>query len=204
MTNYMKALAPIAGALIFVACSGPASSQPAASDASGEYTNDKTHAYISFDYLHQGLSRPVLRWRNWDATLDWNAEEPTASSVAVTIDATSIDSGVDVFDGHLRGENFFDVENHPEITFVSTGLEKLTDETGKMTGDLTIKGITKSVVLDVKLYQSTFSERANAYKIGFAASGTVKRSDFDVGLYVPAVSDDVNLDIQVEFVKPVE
>lgn len=204
MLNSLRALAPVAGALVFVACSGPANSQPSDSDASGEYSIDKEHAYISFDYLHQGLSRPVLRWRSWDATLDWDADEPTNSSVTVTIDASSIDSGVDRFDGHLRGENFFDVENHPEITFVSTALEKTSEDEGALTGDLTIKGITKSVTLDVTLNQASFSDRANAHKIGFSASGTVKRSDFDVDAYVPAVADDVNLNIQVEFVKPAE
>ena len=64
---------------------------------SGSYDIDPKHGYIAFSYMHKGLSRPILRWGSWDATLDWDAEDPAASSVSVLIDATSIDSGVDEF-----------------------------------------------------------------------------------------------------------
>ena len=195
------------GALIAIACGVPAYSQDAdaANGApSGEYKPDVEHAYIAFDYLHQGFSRPVLRWGEWDATLDWDAQDPTASSVSVTINAASIDSGVDRFDGHLRGETFFDVENHPEITFESTSLETTGENTGVMTGDLTIKGITKPVTLDVTMNRAAFLERSNEYKIGFSAEGVVKRSDFGVDAYTPAVSDEVTLNIETEFFMPAD
>ena len=169
---------------------------------SGVYTSEATHRYISFSYLHQGLSRPILRWRDWDATLNWNAEDPEKSTVEVTIDANSIDSGVDEFDGHLRGDTFFDVANHPTITFVSTSLTRSGEHAGTMTGDLTIKGNTKPVTLDVKYNDGRFNERGNNYKIGFSAKGTVKRSDFGVDAYTPFVGDDVEVIIDVEFEMP--
>lgn len=171
---------------------------------SGVYKTDPTHRYITFSYSHAGFSNPWLRWRDWEGTLDWNAENPAASSINVVIDAASIDSGVDVFDGHLREERFFDVENHPEITFVSTNVEKTGDTTGKITGDLTIKGITKPVTLDVVFNNSAFDERNSRYKLGFSGKTTIKRSDYDVDLYAPAVGDDVDIIIETEFLMPVE
>ncbi|MEX6634255.1 YceI family protein [Hyphococcus lacteus] len=166
---------------------------------SGTYVSDATHRYITFSYLHQGLSRPMLRWRNWEGTLDWNAENPTESSINVTIDATSIDSGVDVFDGHLNGDKFFNTAENPEITFVSTAVESTGATTGKVTGDLTMMGITKPVTLDVTYNTSSFDERNSVYKIGFSGTTQINRSDFDLGLYVPYVGDEVDIQIEAEF-----
>lgn len=182
-----------------------ASAQQAAdavqSDAiSGVYAPDPGHRYITFSYLHQGFSRPWLRWRDWTGELNWNADAPEESSVNVTIDVNSIDSGVDEFDGHLVSENWFNAAQHPQITFVSTNVEKTGANTGKITGDLTIKGVTKPVTLDAVFNKGEFQERANAYKLGFSAKTTVKRTDFDVGAYVPAVGDDVDILIETEWV----
>lgn len=171
---------------------------------SGVYEDDEKHRYITFTYSHFGFSNPYLRWRDWDATLNWDEDAPENSTINVVIDAASIDSGVDVFDGHLKGENFFDVSNHPEITFVSTGVEKTGENSGTVTGDLTIKGITKPVTLDVQLNNASFDERRNQYKIGFSATAQVKRSDFDVDAYAPGVSDEVDIIIEAEFIKPGE
>ncbi len=207
MIPHAKALAPALAAFLIASCGGTANSEDAeAAPAaiSGEYKTDPQHRYITFHYLHQGFARPHLRWRDWDATLAWNAEDPTASSVSVNINAASIDSGVDEFDGHLRGEQFFDVENHPEITFESTSLTAGDDNTGTMTGDLAIKGITKPITLDVTMNRAAFDERKNEYKIGFSAKGVVKRSDFGVDLYTPFVGDEVDLIIEAEFLMPAE
>ena len=168
------------------------------------YKTDPKHRYITFSYSHFGYSDPWVRWRDWDATLDWNAEDPAASSVSVVINAASVDSGVDEFDGHLKGERFFDVENHPEITFVSTSVEKTGDTTGKIIGDLTIKGVTNSETLDVVFNNGDFDQRKNAHKLGFSGKTTVKRSDYDVDFLAPGVSDEVEIVIEVEFLKPAE
>lgn len=182
-----------------------ASAQQAAdavqSDAiSGVYTPDPAHRYITFSYLHQGFSHPWLRWRNWTGELDWNADAPEKSSVSVTIDVNSIDSGVDEFDGHLVSENWFNAAQYPQITFVSTGVEKTGANTGRITGDLTIKGVTKPVTVDVVFHKGAYQERANNYKLGFSGKTTVKRTDFDVGAYVPMVGDDVDIVIETEWV----
>ena len=205
MIRNLKLTAALAGGLILSACGGASESEAAdaaPSVVSGEYKTDYKHRYITFSYDHFGLSQPLLRWRDWEAVLDWNAENPVASSVSVTIDAASVDSGVDEFDGHLKGEQFFDVENHPTITFVSTSLEQTGENTGTMTGDLTIKGHTKTITLNVQMNNAFYDERRKQHKVGFSATGLVKRSDFDVDLLAPNVSDEVALKIEAEFIKP--
>jgi polyisoprenoid-binding protein YceI len=169
---------------------------------SGEYTPDGNHHYIFFTYSHFDYSHPHVRWRTWDATLNWNAENPEASSVEVVIEADSVDSGVDVFDGHLKGERFFDAENHPEITFVSTSVTRTSENTGTIDGDLTIKGITLPVTLDVTFNKAAYEERGDRYKMGFSATTTVKRTDFGMDYLAPAVSDEVDIRIESEFVMP--
>lgn len=205
MIRNLNLMAALAGGVILCACGGASESEAAdagVAAVSGEYKTDYKHRYITFSYDHFGLSQPLLRWRDWDAVLDWNAENPVASSVSVTIDAASADSGVDEFDEHLRGAQFFDVENHPTITFVSTSLEKTGEDTGTITGDLTIKGHTKSITLNVQMNTAFYDERRKQHKIGFSATGLVKRSDFDVDLFAPNVSDEVALKIEAEFIKP--
>ena len=167
--------------------------------SSGTYGLDKGHGYIMMTYEHQGYSSPYLRFVGFDADLTLDANNPLKSSVSVNIDPATVDSGVEKFDQHLVSADFFDVENHKEISFVSTKLELTGDNVGVMTGDLTIKGITKPVTLDVKLNKADFAQRANTNKIGFSAKGQVKRSDFDLGLYVPYVGDAVDIIIETEF-----
>lgn len=171
---------------------------------SGEYITEANHRYITFSYDHQGYSNPWLRWRDWTGVLTWDNENPENSSINVVIDASSIDSGVDVFDGHLKGERFFDVENNPEITFVSTSVTKTGDNTGKILGDLTIKGNTKPVTLDVTFNKAAKDDRKDLYKLGFSATTQVKRSDFGLDFLVPVVGDDVNIIIETELTKPAE
>lgn len=206
---------PLSAVLALAACGQPANGQSEDASAtaeseqdfgaiSGTYTSEERHRYITFSYDHFGYSRPQIRWREWEATLEWNAEDPEASSVRVTIDADSADSGVDVFDGHLTGERFFDTENFEEITFVSTEIKRTDENTGQITGDLTIKDTTKSVTLEATFNNGAFDERNNKYKIGFSATTSVNRSDFGVDYLAPAVSDQVDIAISAEFIMPAD
>lgn len=166
---------------------------------SGTYDVDKGHAYIVFTYVHQGYSKPLLRWRDWASSLTWDNENPENSSVSVDIKTAKIDTGVDIFDEHLRAGNWFDAENHPDISFKSTSVTKSSDTAGTLTGDLTIKGVTKPVTLDVVFNKAGFSQRSNAHKLGFSATGSLKRSDWGLGNYAPSVGDNVDLTIEAEY-----
>lgn len=165
----------------------------------GTYVTDPKHRYITFTYWHQGYSRPYLRWRDWEGVLEWNPENPEQSSINVVIDAESIDSGVDEFDDHLRSADFFDVANYPEIAFESASVTRTGPNTGKVTGDLTIKGVTKPVTLDVSFNKADALQNGG-HKLGFSAKTTVKRSDFGVDRYVPFVGDEVDVLIEAELI----
>ncbi len=164
----------------------------------GAYTLEKTHAYVALSYSHQGYSRPVLHFRGLDASIDLKADV-TASTVSVSIDPASIDSGVDEFDMHLRGDKFFDVEKFPEAGFRSSSVVANDDGTYTLNGDLTVKGITKPVSLAVTFNKGGSHFQLKKPQLGFSASGVISRSDWDLGYAVPIVGDEVTLTIEVEF-----
>ncbi|MCB2114388.1 MAG: YceI family protein [Parvularculaceae bacterium] len=208
------------------ACGNSAQGEAAASDASGAasgeaaaaseaaveraaapagvYATDPGHAYIAFSYSHMKYSHPIVRWRSWSAELDWNPDAPEESSVEATIDVNSIDTGVDALDEHLRSADFFGAEAYPTIVFKSTGLELTGPNTGKMTGDLTIRETTKPITLDVRINRAADDGFAKAYKLGFSAKGKLSRTEFDVGRYAPTVGDEVDFSIESEFLMPKE
>lgn len=172
--------------------------------APGVYKSDAGHAYITFSYDHQGYSRPWLRWRSWTGDLNWNPADPNQSSIAVVIDAASIDSGVDKFDEHLKSADFFEVATHPQITFNSTSVTIDGPATAKVAGDLTVKGVTKPVTLDVEINRAADDDFAKGYKLGFSGKTSVKRSEFGVDKYTPFVGDEVEIVVEAEFVMPKE
>lgn len=173
----------------------------AAAIASGEYELDENHAYIEFSYSHLGLSNPKLRFNEFDAVLNLNGEDMTISSVSINIDAASIDSAIAQFNDELKGEDFFDVANHPTITFASTSYEETSPATGTLSGELTIKGITRPVTLDVRINAANENVMSRKHMIGFSAAGVLNRSDFGLDAGLPMVGDEVSLRIQTEFEK---
>ena len=171
---------------------------PAAAPA-GVYKTDAGHRYITFSYLHLGFSHPSLRWRDLDATLNWNPAAPEKSTVEAVIDVNSIDTGVDALDKHLKSDDFFNAEKYPTMTFKSTGIEKTGEDTGIMTGDLTVHGVTKPVTLNVTFNNGGKNPFGSGYKLGFDATGSLKRSDFGVDRFVPNVGDEIDFVISAEF-----
>lgn len=167
---------------------------------SGTYVLEATHAYITFSYQHLGFSTPHVGFNTFDVTVELDADNPAKSSLGVSIDAASIDSRVDEFDKHLRGDKFFDVAAHPRITFAATSIEMGEGNTAMITGDLTIKGITKSVTLETTLNKAANHPMRKVPTLGISALGKLKRSDWDLGAYAPAVGDDVDLFITAELI----
>jgi len=167
----------------------------------GEYELEENHAYLGFSYSHLGLSRPQLQFTDFDAKLDLDGNNMANSKVAITIVAASVDTAVPELDAELRGADFLDVDNHPEIVFTSTNYQETSDSTGRLTGDLTVAGITKTVELDVTINAATMSQMNRREMIGFAANGSVSRADFGMTQFDEFIGDELSLSVQVEFQK---
>ncbi len=167
---------------------------------SGDYAVDPTHAYVTFSYNHLGLSNPVISFDDFTIDLNLDNEDPTKSTVNVTIDANSIVAGSDVWKDHLTGEKFFDTANHPEITFSSTSVEAARDGNYKVMGDLTVKGQSKPVALDVTINAAMNHPMSGKPTIGLQASSEIARSEFGMKAAIPAVSDEVALHVTAELV----
>jgi polyisoprenoid-binding protein YceI len=134
-------------------------------------------------------------------TLTYNDKDITKSSVAATLDATTVNTGNEGRDKHLKSADFFDVEKNPTLTFKSTAI---TNSGGKLQliGDLTLAGVTKSITLDLDPPTTPIVQRGKTVS-GFSAAGTIKRADFNFGskYAAPALGDDVKITIDVEISK---
>jgi len=168
---------------------------------SGNYGLDKSHGYITYSYSHMGYSTPHVGFRSFEVGLTLDSENPENSAVNVTIDATSIDSRVEVFNGHLNGPNFFDTANHPTITFKSTSVEALGEDKFNVTGDLTIKDVTKPVTLDTTINRAENHPMRKTPWIGVSATTKVSRSEWGLTRAVPNVGDEITIHISVELPK---
>lgn len=166
---------------------------------SGEYTLDPTHAYINFQYSHLGFSNPVIGFDDFDITLSLDVDDPTKSSAALEIKVDSLDTGSEIFHDHLTSADWFDTATHAKITFQSTEVTANDDGTFAMTGDLTIKDVTKPVTLAVVVNGAMPHPRSKKPTIGISATGDILRSDWDLGNLAPFVSDEVKLIVEAEF-----
>lgn len=165
--------------------------------AAETYKLDASHTAITWHVNHFGFSTPSGKFMSVDGEVTLDEANPAASSVKVTVDISGINSGVTKLDEHLKASDFFDVAKFPTATFVSKKVEPTGKDTAKVEGDLTLRGVTKPVVLDVKL--NKIGE--NMFKLktaGFTASTTIKRSEFGMTTYVPNLGDDVKIDIESE------
>jgi polyisoprenoid-binding protein YceI len=165
---------------------------------SGKYTLDSSHGYITFTYNHLGFSNPRVGFNRFDTELTLDSSDPENSAVEVTIDASSIDSRVADFNDHLNGSDFFNTAEYPTITFKSTNVEATGENTFDVTGDLTILGTTKPVTLAATINKAANHPMRNVPTVGLSASAKLMRSEWGLGAYVPAVSDEVELSIEVE------
>ena len=165
---------------------------------SGDYTLDSSHGYITFTYSHLGFSHPRVGFNRFDTKLELDSSNPENSTIEVSIDASSIDSRVAEFNEHLNGADFFNTAEFPTITFKSTNIEATGDNTFDVSGDLTILGTTKPVTLAATINKAGDHPMLNVPTVGVSASAKLMRSEWGLGAYVPAVSDEVELSIEVE------
>lgn len=182
--------AALAGA-VMVAAAGLA-------QAAETYVFDKRHTEIRFTWDHFGLARTAAYVKDYDGELKFDAAAPEKSALSVTLNAKSINVislGSETF---LAKPEWFDAEMFPEITFKTTKIEKTGEKTGKITGDLTIKGVTKPVTLDATLNFKGDHPFSKKPSLGISATAKVKRSEFNMGNYVPAISDEILIEIETE------
>lgn len=159
---------------------------------------DKSHTAITFDVDHFGYSTVHGVFREFDGVLHLDPKAPTTSSVAFTIQADSIDTLFAKRDEHLKSADFLDVARFPTITFQSTDIAMVDERTAKVVGALTIKDVTKPVELDVRLNKLEPSPMTQVLTAGFTVTGVIKRSEFGVSTYVPAVGDELTIRIDAE------
>ena len=166
------------------------------------YTIDPTHTATVFTWDHFGFSTPAGNFTDITGQIVVDNDKPEKSSVNVTIPLSSINTNVKALDDHLLKSDFFDAEKFPTITFKSTKVETSDKKKFKITGDLTIKGITKPVVLDAVLNKQAEHPMAKVPAIGFNATTSFDRSAFGVGAYVPNVGDKITVNITTEATVP--
>lgn len=165
---------------------------------------DPPHAKVVFATVHNTISDIQGQFRDFQATLTGSDENLTEAAFTLKIDATSIDTGVKARDNHLKSSDFFNVKKYPTITFKSTSIEETGEENRyKLTGDLTMHGVTKTVTMDL-WYRGTIKNPQNGdITAGFQITGTLDRTDFNIGTKFPEslISNEVKIIADGEFIK---
>jgi polyisoprenoid-binding protein YceI len=172
----------------------------------GHWTLDANHSGIVFMVRHLGLANVRGRFDRFDATLDVG-ETLATTTVTAEIDMSSVDTNNADRDEHLRSTDFFDTETHPSMSFRSTSVDP-NDDQYRLRGDLTINGITKNVTLDVEYFGTEVFPVDQRVHAGFAATTTIRRSDFgiDFGLTLGGdkvlLGDKIKVELDLQFVEP--
>jgi len=166
--------------------------------AAEKYTLDASHCQILFSYDHLGFSTNYGMFAGFEGEIMFDADAPASSSVIVSMPVMSMFTGWEARKGHFMSDDFFGAKEGDLVTFTSTAIEVTGDDTAKITGDLTMNDVTKSVVLDAVLNKAAAHPFANKPWLGFDATTTLLRSDFGVGNFAPAVSDAVEVKISIE------
>jgi len=163
------------------------------------YTLDPSHSQVVFSYNHLGFSTTYGMFSGFEGEIMFDAENPAASSVNVSMPVMSMFTGWEKREEHFMSDDFFGASEGDMVTFTSTGIEVTGDNAAKITGDLTMNGVTKSVVLDTSLNQKADAHPMNNKPwLGFDATTTLLRSDFGVDKFAPYVSDEVEVKISIE------
>lgn len=208
-------------AALLAACTPPAQQTPEPAQQvsvqapTGQYTLDTNHSTVTVRAMHFGLARYTLRFNKVSGSLNFNAEDPAQSSVEFTVDMTSLDTtytGDRDFDSELQNSEWLDTAANPTATFRSTSVEKTGPTTARVTGDLTLHGVTRPLTVEVT-YNGSWRQHPAGPPIsgvGFSAHGAILRSQFGVTNLLPGegtvagVGDDVEILIEAEFNRPLE
>lgn len=200
----MRALPLALSFLLAVPLVAQAPALPGAPDparvVSGSYTVDSPHSQVLFTVNHLGFTEYTGQFTNPTGTLVLDKANPAASKLEIVFPIEQVRTTVAALDTHLKSADFFDVAKFPEGRFVSTKIVAK-GQTAMITGDLTLKGVTKPVTLQARFVGAGADMRSKKAYVGFAATTTIKRSDWGI-TYAPTVSDDVKLTINAGFKQP--
>lgn len=184
--------------LILAAALATSASFAAAAD---KYTIDASHSQILFSYNHLGFSTSYGVFSGFEGEIMFDQENAANSSVSVSMPLASMFTGWEARTGHFMSDDFFGAKGDETVSFTSTSIEVTGENTANITGDLSLNGVTKPVVLDATLNQMGDHPMAGKPWAGFDATATVLRSEFDLGKFAPFVSDEVAITISIEAMK---
>ena len=162
------------------------------------YKLDASHSQVVFSYDHWGFSKTYNMFSGIEGEIMFDIENPAESSVSVSMPIKALFTGWEARYDHFMNEDFFAATDEDTWSFTSTSIEVTGDDTAKITGDLVLNDVTKSVVLDASMVKWTEDHRGKGNWAGFEATTSIMRSDFNLGFGVPAVSDQVDLIIAIE------
>ena len=191
----MRQMALLAASLLSL---GAYAAGPSTDSEPTRYQLDPVHTQVFFSVSHLGFSNSSGRFRVKDGWFRFDPEHWDASSCSVTIAVDSLDLGDESWQKKMLSDEFFDVKQHPEMTFDCTGLEKTGDDTGRLAGKLALHGVTRELTLELRLNKVGTHSYSFKRMAGFSASGTLRRSDFGMKALLPAVGDEVTLRIEAE------
>jgi polyisoprenoid-binding protein YceI len=192
----------------------PATAEAEADVPAGSYTIDQAHTSVLFRVSHMGFSNYTARFKRASAQLQFDPRNLAASSVTVNVDAKSLETDYPNvaehdFNAQLLGEQFLDGTKHPQITFRSTRVEAMGARTMRIHGDLTLRGVTRPMTLEARFNGGYAGQPLDPHaRVGFSASGTLKRSEFGITFGIPkpgsimGVSDAVEVIVETEFSGP--
>ncbi len=165
------------------------------------WKNDPPHSQLGFTVTHLGINDVSGTFNDFSVTVDAQKADFSDAKFELKAKTASIDTRVDARNTHLKSPDFFDVEKFPELTFTSTSVESTGENKFKLTGDLTLHGITKTVTMDGVYRGTVENPMSKKQTAGFSISGTIKRSDFQIGSKFPdaMVSDEVRIKADGEF-----
>jgi polyisoprenoid-binding protein YceI len=167
---------------------------------------DTSHSHINFTARHMMISKVRGSFESFSGTVNFDEANPTNTTVNIEVDLASVNTRDEQRDGHLKSPDFFDVANYPTMTFVSSRVEKIDENNGRLIGNLTIKGITKEVALDVA-YAGLAKSPWGTESAGFSASGSLNRKEWGLNWNQALetggvlVGEKINIEIELELVK---
>lgn len=167
------------------------------------WQGDNSHSRLGFTVVHSGIANFNGNFKNYTATIRGSNADFSDAVAELTAEVSSINTDNEARDNHLRSADFFDVEKYPALTFKSRSFKKVKDKQYKVTGDLTLHGVTKEVTLDATHNGTITNGMTKKDNAGFRVTGNIKRSDFGIATSFPTavVSDEVALIADFEFVK---